>query len=85
MAETITGGAYQDEHGRWVDADGRLLKKPQIGEARDLADARQAERDEQQRQALTIEAQRDPTARALVAALARPVGVSTAESSAPTK
>lgn len=70
MAETIPGGAYQDAQARWIDSEGRPLSKALASEAQQLAAQREQERAEQERQARLLDAQRDPTARAIAAALA---------------
>lgn len=74
MANTIPGGAYQivgaDGSVRWVDAEGKPLDKEQIAEAQRVH-AENAEALEQQEQArIALEAQRNPTAQAIAAAMA---------------
>lgn len=74
MAETINGGAYLvvglDGSERWLDAEGKPLNKADAGEAQRQADQRQADRDDQERARISLEAQRNPTAQAIAAAMA---------------
>lgn len=74
MAETIPGGASlvinKDGSERWVDAEGRPLSKDQIAEAQRLDEERNADLRANERMKLEAEARRDPTARAIAAALA---------------
>lgn len=69
MAETIAGGAAI-LNGRWVNSEGEPLDKEQIKDAQAMADDRAALRAEEDRALLAQEAQRDPTARAIAAAMA---------------
>jgi len=70
MAETIPGGAtYDMATNRWVDANGQPLSKEAAAEAQKLADQHAADLAEAERQARLLDATRDPTARAIAAAL----------------
>lgn len=69
MAETIPGGAYLNGD-TWVDAEGKPLKKEAIAAAKAKHDENAAQTDEQHRAALALEAQRNPTAQAIAAAMA---------------
>lgn len=69
MAQSIAGGAYLVGD-RWIDANGKPLTKHQIDQAEALHAQQAEERAEQERQAREVDAQRDPTARAIAAALA---------------
>lgn len=69
MADTIPGGAYLSVSGQWVDANGAPLDKGRAAEAERLAAERQAARDAAERQARALDAERDPTARAIARAL----------------
>ena len=68
MAETIPGGAYR-RGDQWIDAEGRPLTKEQAAKAEALAAERQAERDAAEARARALDAQRDPTGRAIAQAL----------------
>lgn len=69
MSTTIPGGAFLTASGQWVDANGKPLSKEQIAEAERLDAARNADLRAAELLKLEAEAKRDPTARALAAAL----------------
>lgn len=69
MSDTIPGGAYQTANGQWVDSGGNPLNKEQIVEAKKLDSERDLLLRAAERAKLEAEARRDPTARALAAAL----------------
>lgn len=68
MATTIPGGAYLSGD-TWKDANGKPLSKRQITEVEELLAQQALDREERQRQAMLLEAERDPTARAIARAL----------------
>lgn len=74
MATTIDGGAALviglDGSERWIDSEGRPLNAEQVSAAKKIAAENTAAIQNQDRAALALEAQRDPTARAIAAALA---------------
>ncbi len=64
MSATIPGGAYLVD-GAWVDAEGKRLDKDRVAEAERVAAEQQAQRDEQERQRMVLEAQSNPLSRVL--------------------
>lgn len=69
MANTIEGGAYR-VNGAWVDAEGRPLKKDQIAQAQAIHADNEVGREQDERERIALEAQRNPTAQAIAAAMA---------------
>lgn len=70
MAETIEGGAtYDMATKRWINANGDPLSKEQAAEAERMAEEHAAQLAEAEKQARMLDAQRDPTARAIASAL----------------
>lgn len=70
MADTIPGGAFLTAAGGWVNADGNPLGKEQIAQAKELSAAYNAALRAAEQAKLVAQAQRDPTAMAIAAALA---------------
>lgn len=69
MANTIEGGAFL-VGGSWVNADGKPLSKAQIEAVKALHGDNEAARGDQERERVALEAQRNPTAQAIAAAMA---------------
>ena len=74
MAETLPGGAYlltaPDGSTRWVDANGAPLDKETQAQAARIHAENARAKDADERARLALEAQRNPTAQAIAAALA---------------
>lgn len=69
MANTIPGGAYRVGE-QWVDAEGKPLKREQIAEAQRVLAENAALVEQQEQARIALEAQRNPTAQAIAAAMA---------------
>lgn len=74
MAETIPGGAYlriaPDGTKQWVDAKGESLSKEAQADAQRIHAENDRAKDAMERDRLALEAQRNPTAQAIAAAMA---------------
>ena len=74
MAETIPGGAYlltaPDGSTRWVNAKGEPLSKEAQADAQRIHAENDRAKDAMERERLALEAQRNPTAQAIAAAMA---------------
>lgn len=73
MAETLSGGAYlriaPDGTKQWVDANGAPLSKEAQADATRIHAENDRAKDAQERERLALEAQRNPTAQAIAAAM----------------